>query len=67
MKQNMGMIDRIFRVGIAVAVAVLYFMGIISGTIAIVLGVVGVVMLGTSLIGSCPLYIPLKLSTKKEK
>jgi hypothetical protein len=65
MIKNMGSLDRILRVGIAVLVAVLYFMEIITGTVAIAMLVVGIVMLATSLIGSCPLYIPFKLNTKQ--
>jgi hypothetical protein len=47
-------------------VAGLYFTGQISGTIAIVLSVLAVIFLVTSIIGFCPLYAPLKLSTKKQ-
>ena len=65
MKQNMGTIDRVIRLIAAVIIAVLYFTGQISGTLAIVLGVVAVIFLVTSLIGWCPAYLPIKLSTKK--
>jgi hypothetical protein len=64
MKQNMGTIDRGLRAAVALVIAGLYFGGILSGTVAIALGVVGIVMLATSLIGSCPAYIPFKLNTK---
>ncbi|MEJ2181800.1 MAG: DUF2892 domain-containing protein [Gammaproteobacteria bacterium] len=65
MKQNMGTIDRIVRLIAVAVIAALYFTGQISGTLAIVLGVVAVIFLVTSLIGWCPAYLPLKLSTKK--
>jgi len=65
MKQNMGSADRIIRVVLAVAVAVLYFTGLISGTVAIILGILAIVFLLTSVVGFCPLYLPLKLSIKK--
>ena len=65
MKQNMGTIDRIVRLIAVAIVAALYFTGQISGTVAIVLGVLAVIFLVTSLIGWCPLYVPLKLSTRK--
>lgn len=61
----MGSADRIIRVVLAVAVAVLYFTGLISGTVAIILGILAIVFLLTSVVGFCPLYLPLKLSTKK--
>jgi len=65
MKQNMGSTDRIIRVVLAVAVAVLYFTNLISGTAAIILGILAIVFLFTSAVGFCPLYAPFKLSTKK--
>ncbi|MCA9919170.1 MAG: DUF2892 domain-containing protein [Anaerolineales bacterium] len=65
MKQNMGSMDRVIRVVVAVVIAVLYFTGVISGTVAIILGILGIVFILTSAIGFCPLYLPLNLSTKK--
>ena len=65
MKKNMGSVDRITRVLIALIIATLYFMEIISGTVAIVLGVLAIVFIVTSLISTCPLYMPFGLSTCK--
>jgi len=67
MKQNMGSTDRIIRVVLAVVVAVLYFTNLISGTAAIILGILAIVFLLTSVVGFCPLYAPFKLSTIGEK
>lgn len=64
MKRNMGTFDRVFRTLLAILVGVLYWMNIISGTVAIVLGVLAVVFLLTSLVSTCPLYMPFGLSTK---
>ncbi len=66
MKKNMGTLDRIIRVALVVLVAVLYFTGVISGTLAIILGILAAVFLLTSLIGVCPLYMPFGISTKKK-
>ena len=66
MKKNMGAADRIIRVLIAVAIAVLYFTHQISGTLAIVLGVFAVIFVLTSFIACCPAYLPLGLSTCKK-
>jgi hypothetical protein len=65
MTKNMGSTDRVIRLLIAVAIAVLYFTRTISGTIAIVLGIVAVAFLVTSLVGWCPSYLPFGLSTRK--
>jgi hypothetical protein len=67
MKTNMGGVDRAVRLVIVAAIAVLYFMGQLSGTLTIVLGIVAVAFLVTSLIGWCPTYVPLGLSTRKDE
>lgn len=64
MKRNMGSLDRAIRAVAAVAVAILYFTGQITGTAAIVLGVIALVFLATSILGVCPLYLPFKFSTR---
>ncbi len=64
--KNVGKTDRIIRFLVAILVAVLYFTGTISGTVAIILGVVAIIFLLTSFTGFCPLYLPLKLNTRKE-
>ena len=65
MKKNIGNADRIIRLAAAIAVGVLFGLNVISGTVAIVLGVVAVAFLATSLIGWCPMYRPFGLSTCK--
>ena len=66
MKKNMGSIDRIIRIALAVLVAVLYFTNVIGGTLAIILGILAFIFLVTSLFGVCPLYMPFGLSTRKK-
>ena len=64
MKQNMGTVDRVIRLIIVLLIAALYFTGQISGTAAIILGIIALVFLLTSIMGFCPAYLPLGLSTK---
>jgi len=66
MKANMGSADRIVRIILAVVMAVLYFQGIVAGTLGIVLVVAAVIFALTSIISFCPLYAPFSLSTKKK-
>ena len=49
MKKNMGSLDRIIRVILAVVFGYLYFTGTVSGVLGIILLVLGVVFLVTSL------------------
>ena len=65
MKKNMGKADRLIRVILAAAFAGLYLGNVITGTVGIVLVVLAVVFLLTSLVGTCPLYLPFGLSTCK--
>lgn len=60
----MGTIDRIIRTALAVLVGVLWYSGQISGTVAIVLGIIAIVFLLTSVVSFCPLYAPFRISTK---
>lgn len=66
MKKNMGTIDKAIRILVAVVIAVLYFTHQISGTVAIIGLVFAAVFILTSLMGSCPLYLPFGINTKKE-
>ena len=61
----MSSMDRIIRTVVAVIIGVLIFTNVVSGTLAIILGVVAVIFLVTALIGFCPLYTLFKFSTKK--
>ncbi len=63
MKKNMGSIDRIIRVIIALVIGGLYLQGIISGTLGIVLLVLAVVFVVTSSVSFCPLYKIFNIST----
>ena len=67
MKKNVGTIDKVIRVLIAVVVAVLYFTNVISGTLGIVLMALAVILFLTSLISFCPIYFPFGLSTRKKE
>jgi Protein of unknown function (DUF2892) len=65
MKRNLSNTDRIIRVVIAALFAYLYFSGVVTGTLGILLVVLGGVFLLTSIISFCPLYAPFKFSTYK--
>lgn len=67
MKKNMGGADRIIRIIIAAVVGVLYWQGIIEGTLAYVLLAVAGVFLLTSFVSFCPLYTILGLNTCRVK
>ena len=67
MIKNMGTIDKVIRILVAVVVVILYFTHVISGTLAIVLLALSAIFIVTSILGFCPLYLPFGLSTRKKE
>ena len=63
MKINEGNTDRIVRIVLAAILAVLYFSGVLTGTLGIVLLVAAGVLLITGLTGFCGLYTLLGVDT----
>ena len=63
----MGSVDKGIRIAIAIAIALLYYFNVISGTLAYVLMALAIIFLLTSLISYCPLYSPLGINTCKKK
>lgn len=67
MRKNMGSADKLIRVLIAVAIAVLYYLGKIEGTLALVLLAFALIFLLTSLVSFCPLYTIFGINTCKKE
>jgi len=67
MKKNMGAIDKVVRILIAVVIAILFFTKVITGVLGILLIVLAAVFVLTSLISFCPLYLPFGINTGKKK
>ena len=67
MPKNMGIIDRVLRVIVAAVLGYLAWSPILNGVAAYIAAGVGVIMLLTSSIAFCPLYLPIKLNTGAKK
>ncbi|NNV56703.1 YgaP family membrane protein [Limnovirga soli] len=63
MKKNMGSTDRIIRLLLAAVFAYLYFGEVVTGTLGLVLVILGGVFALTSLISFCPLYTLVGINT----
>jgi hypothetical protein len=63
MTRNVGPEDRVVRIILAVGLCVLIYMGILTGTAAIVVGVVAAYLLITGLFVRCPFYKMVGLDT----
>jgi hypothetical protein len=67
MKKNMGNLDRSLRLLGAAILLVLYLLNVISGTLAIVCLVIAAMLIITSFLSFCPLYLPFKISTRNKE
>lgn len=67
MKKNMGSIDKIIRLVIAVTILVLYVTETITGVSGTVLLLLAAIFATTGFISFCPLYLPFGLSTRRNK
>ena len=56
MKKNMGGIDRVIRLLIAIIIAYLFYTNVITGVLAVVLLVVAGIFVLTSFVSFCPIY-----------
>ncbi len=65
MSKNMNFTDQVIRILAAIIVFILIAAGTLSGTAAIILGVVSVVLVITGFTGFCPLYRILGIRTIK--
>ena len=63
MKRNLGGVDRIIRLVLAGLFLVLYFMDVVNGTFGIVLLILAGILILTSLVGTCGLYLPFGINS----
>lgn len=61
--QNMGQIDRIIRLVVGAGLIVLLFL--LESNWRYV-GIIGIILVLTSVVGVCPLYMPFKIDTRKK-
>ncbi len=66
MKKNIGSIDKVIRLSVVAIIVVLYFTHIIHAVAALVLLVLAGILLLTSIVGTCPLYLPFGISTHRK-
>jgi K+-transporting ATPase A subunit len=65
--KNIGKADKIVRVLIAVLFTVLFLNQVVTGVIGVILVILAGVFLLTSVVGTCPLYLPFKINTNHKK
>ncbi|MBN8824205.1 MULTISPECIES: DUF2892 domain-containing protein [unclassified Spirosoma] len=65
MKKNMGSADRIIRVIVAVVLIALFATNVLTGTWGMITLVVAGIFIATSLVSTCPLYLPFGIRTNR--
>lgn len=67
MRKNIGILDKILRVLIAVVIAVLFYLNLIQNELLSYILLLGAaVLIITSLLDFCPLYFVLDIKTRKK-
>ncbi len=66
MKANIHDVDKVARIILAIVVAVLFFTGVVSGTVAIILAMIAAFLVVTVFIDFCPIYHFFGISTKRK-
>jgi hypothetical protein len=64
--KNVGWADRLIRVLVLPTAIVLHVMNLTPLWLSLTLGVVGVILLITGLVGKCPIYRGIGVSTAKK-
>jgi len=67
MKPNVGKRDRLFRIAVAIALAILSYSGIIPENLAMSVYIVAIIVAITGITRVCLLYKPFGISTCREK
>lgn len=63
MKKNVGAIDKLIRLVVALLIVIAYFQGLVSGILAIILLAVAAIFAVTSVVGTCPIYAIFGISS----
>ncbi len=63
MKKNMGAIDKLIRLIVALLIVITYFRGMVEGALGIILLIVAAIFVITSLVSICPIYSVFGISS----
>lgn len=63
MIRNMGFLDKVIRLLLTAVIIGLLAFDLVSGGIRILLLIIAIALAGTSILGTCPLYLPFKIDT----
>ncbi len=67
MKKNIGSSDKVIRLLIAALILILAYTKVITGGWAVILLILAAILVLTSLVNLCPLYLLFGMNTNKKK
>ena len=67
MKKNVGTIEKVIRILVAVIFIILFATKVVTGTLGIILLVLAGIFILTSLVGWCPIWALFKISTVSKR
>ncbi|GAA3886883.1 hypothetical protein GCM10022276_02510 [Sphingomonas limnosediminicola] len=67
MLRNVGPEDRVVRIVVGLALAVVVYLGYLTGIAAIVVGVIAALLVVTGLLARCPLYKVIDVDTSVQE
>jgi hypothetical protein len=66
-EKNVGMIDRVIRIIFGIILLYLFAVNMIATPWSYLVGLIGVILLVTGVVGTCPLYSMLGMNTLGKK
>jgi predicted membrane-bound mannosyltransferase len=66
MKKNVGSTDKVIRIILAVIGVVLFLTNVASGTLGYIVLAISAILVITSILGFCPIYLPFGINTGKK-
>jgi hypothetical protein len=66
-RKNVGMIDRVIRVILGIILLNLFLVNMVAAPWSYLVALIGLILLMTGIVGSCPLYSMLGMNTLERK
>jgi uncharacterized membrane protein len=67
MIKNVGTIDKFIRLTLGFILLIVSVIMGVNSTLSVILLILGIVLISTSIVAFCPLYLPFKINTNKTK
>jgi len=66
-EKNVGMIDRVIRIILGIILLYLFLVNMVAAPWSYLVALIGLILLGTGFVGSCPLYSMIGMNTLGKK